>query len=256
MIGKIGLFSCVVYIVLIAVFNLTFTYGEERSTPHNYVIKVSGNEIYFDLGYNHGIRKGMVYQVLRRSDSAEPGQIAEIFVTETFGGVSKAILKENFADSVVEVGDWVEIVLEPAVGVVQPPEEMQKGENKEIKSRPLVIPTVSDTKDETGSQFNWMKWSTLTAGVATGLTSVSYYRSINSINREIEQAERNQEYVVTIGQLSNKGKKAQTRYYISTGISAVLLSYTSYRFLLGSRITSTAFNVSRRHMEFRFHRSF
>ena len=92
MAGRIGLFSCIIHVALIMVFYLTSTYGEERSTPCNYVIKIDKKKIYFDLGYNHGVRKGMVYQVLRRGDNAERVQIAKIFVTETFDGVSKAVL--------------------------------------------------------------------------------------------------------------------------------------------------------------------
>ncbi|HIA70414.1 TPA: hypothetical protein EYN98_31100 [Candidatus Poribacteria bacterium] len=256
MAGRIGLFSCIIHVALIMVFYLTSTYGEERSTPCNYVIKIDKKKIYFDLGYNHGVRKGMVYQVLRRGDNAERVQIAKIFVTETFDGVSKAVLNENSTDFVIEVGDWVEIILESAVGAIRPMEEIQKDENKEIKSKPSVIPAVHETKEETGSQFNWMKWTTLTTGVVTGLASASYYNSINSTNREIEQAEKNQEYVIKVRQLANKGKKAQTRYYIFTGISATLLSYASYKFLLDSRTNSTTFNISRKHMEFRFHRNF
>ena len=95
MTGKIGLFSYVIYVVLIMGFYPISMYGEEKSVPRNYVIKINEQEIYFDLGYNHGVQKGMVYQVLRRGDNAETVQIAKIFVTETFDWVSKAVLKEN-----------------------------------------------------------------------------------------------------------------------------------------------------------------
>ena len=69
MTGKIGLFSYVIYVVLIMGFCPIFMYGEEKSVPRNYVIKINEQEIYFDLGYNHGVQKGMVYQVLRRGDN-------------------------------------------------------------------------------------------------------------------------------------------------------------------------------------------
>ncbi len=256
MTGKIGLFSYVIYVVLTMSFYPISMYGEERSIPRNYVIKINEQEIYFDLGYNHGVQKGMVYQVLRRGDNAETVQIAKIFVTETFDWVSKAVLKENVGDSVIEVGDWVEIILEPVVGTVQSIEKVQKGKHEEIKSKPSIIPAAHEVEEEIKTKSSWTKWATLTAGIATGLASASYYRSMNSTSREIEQIPKDNEYSENFGQLNNKGKKAQTRYYIFTGISTALLSYTSYKFLLGSRTAPTAFNVSRSQMEFRFHRSF
>ena len=256
MTGKIGLFSYVIYVVLIMGFYPISMYGEEKSVPRNYVIKINEQEIYFDLGYNHGVQKGMVYQVLRRGDNAETVQIAKIFVTETFDWVSKAVLKENVADSVIEVGDWVEIILEPVVGTVQSIEKAQKGNHEEIKSKPSIIPAAHEVEEEIKTKSSWTKWATLTAGIATGLASASYYRSMNSTSREIEQIPKDNEYSENFGQLNNKGKKAQTRYYIFTGISTVLLSYTSYKFLLGSRTAPTTFNISRSHMGFRFHRSF
>ena len=256
MTGKIGLFSYVIYVALIMGFYPISMYGEEKSVPRNYVIKINEQEIYFDLGYNHGVQKGMVYQVLRRSDNAETVQIAKIFVTETFDWVSKAVLKENVADSVIEVGDWVEIILEPVVGTVQSIEKAQKGKHEEIKSKPSIIPAAHEVEEEIKTKSSWTKWATLTAGIATGLASVSRYRLVNSTNNEIQQTKQNQYDVKKIRQLISKGKKAQTRYYIFTGISTVLLSYTSYKFLLGSRTAPTTFNISRSHMGFRFHRSF
>ena len=130
---KIGLFAYVICIALIMYVYSVSSYGGERFTPYNYVIKVNGKKIYFDLGYNHGVQKGMVYQVLRGGDNAETVRIAKILVTETFDSVSKAILREDFADSVIEVGDWVEIVLEPVTGTIQPMKDIQKEKNMSFK---------------------------------------------------------------------------------------------------------------------------
>lgn len=253
---KIGLFAYVICIALIMCVHSVSTYGRERSTPYNYVIKVNEKKIYFDLGYNHGVQKGMVYQVLRKGDNAETVQIAKILVTETFDSVSKAILKEDFADFVIEVGDWVEIVLEPVTGTIQPMKNTQKEKNKEIQSKPSVIPVVRKTEEEVSKSFSWTRWATLAAGVATGFASVANYRSLNSTNNEIEQNKLTQYDVKKIRQLIETGKSAQTRYYIFTGITAVLLSYTSYKFLLVSRTAPTTFNASPRYLEFRFHQSF
>ena len=256
MTGKIGLFAYVICILLIVCFHSASTYGGERSTPYNYVIRVNGKKIYFDLGYNHGVQKGMVYQVLRREDNAEAIQVAKILVTETFDSVSKATLKEDFADSVIEVGDWVEIVLEPVTGTMQPMKKTQKEKNKEIQSKPSVIPVVRKTEEEVSKVFNWTRWATLVAGVATGLASSSYYRSMNSTSREIELLPKDNDYSEKFRQLNNKGKESQTRYYIFTGISTVLLSYTSYKFMLGSLTAPPTFNASHGYLEFRFRQSF
>ena len=253
---KIGLFAYVICIALIMYVYSVSSYGGERFTPYNYVIKVNGKKIYFDLGYNHGVQKGMVYQVLRGGDNAETVRIAKILVTETFDSVSKAILREDFADSVIEVGDWVEIVLESVTGTIQPMKNVQKEKNKEIQSESLVIPVVRKTEGEVSRSFSWTRWATLAAGVATGFASVSNYRSLNSTNNEIEQNKRTQYDVKKIRQLIETGKSAQTRYYIFTGISAVLLSYTSYKFMLGSLTAPTTFNASPGYLEFRFHQSF
>ena len=188
----------------------------------HYVILIENGHIYFDLGYNQGVREGMHFQIYRMDDNGQPVKLARMGVTETFDQVSKGVLVDEDVGVEVKAGDRIEIR----------PRLKREGiaEARYIRAMSHEPPRA---KMQTTAR-RW-SWATLAGGVVTGGLAVNFRNSMNDAFDRYKDAVDPSE----LEDFRSDTKSNLWRYRIFASISIGLLGYSGYKLFWNGRSADT-----------------
>jgi hypothetical protein len=177
--------------------------GQIMSNLH-YVILIEEGRIYFDSGYNQGVREGMHFQIYRMGDDGRLAKLARMRVTETFESVSRGVLVAEDIGVEVKIGDRVEIL---------PVEE----------SSPTNV--IQKPMQEKGTRLNSWSWLTLGAGIVSGGLALHFHNEMNDAYDQYLASKTPSE----IANFRDETEQNLRRYRVFSGASVGLLAYTAYR---------------------------
>ena len=205
--------------------------ANSSSTDVFFIIDIIGPTIYFNLGFNQGVKKGMRFNILGISDDTvnitNPSQKGWLIVSETYADVSKGELKE-VSGLAPEIGDL--IVFDPQLSTIV------TGQVSPIKSTTPPMKQVQTTKlIQKPPQFsiNWKRLGIVGVGLMAGYLSLKSHRSM-------EQSLQTYNTALNNGQLTtmNMAKDEVAKYHrnrLFFGFTAAsLLGFYSYQKFLNS----------------------
>ncbi|MCZ6677420.1 MAG: hypothetical protein O7E52_09230 [Candidatus Poribacteria bacterium] len=193
--------------------------GQMMSNLHN-VFLIEKGQIYFDSGYNHGIREGMHFQIYRIDTNGQPVKLARMVVTATFDQASKGALVEEDIGVEVKIGDRVEIL--PI------PEQTAAGVAERATRMPL-------SASQTGTGARARHWFTLGGGIVAGGLTLHFRSRMNDAHDKYNAAINPNDIV----KFRNDTESHLWRYRIFAGVSMGLLGYSVYKLFLPPNPAST-----------------
>ncbi|MDP6595287.1 MAG: hypothetical protein QGI86_05245 [Candidatus Poribacteria bacterium] len=221
--------------------------GQKSSSADFIVIDVVGQSIYFNLGFEQGVKTGMRFNILSPSvdESVQSTKKGWLIVTQTYADVSQGELQE-ISGALPEVGDIVvfqpQLSSETANGsenssISQPTRPILQTANQLNTHEPRLAPRLPRLS------INWKRWSLTGVGLITAYLSVKSHQLMNkSIETYIDAMNEGEPQLM---KASQEEKKKFDRNRVIYGIISVgLLGYSGYQ----------AFFTNQNHMSFQSYR--
>ena len=221
--------------------------GQKSSSADFIVIDIVGQSIYFNLGFEQGVKTGMRFDILSPiiDESTQPTKKGWLIVSRTYADVSQGELQE-ISGALPEVGDIVVFQLQLSSkttngadnsSISQSTRQVPQTANQPNTHEPRLAPRLPRLS------INLKRWS------LTGVGLVSAYLSIKShqlMNKSIEtyMDAMNEGNPQLMGTSAEEKKKFDRNRVIYGIISAGLLGYSGYQ----------AFFTNQNHMSSQFYR--
>ena len=153
----------------------------DQSTPVDsslpdkvFVIDVIGPIIYFNLGFEQGVKKGMRFDILGETNDVENKadlpKKGWIIVSETYADVSKGELKE-ISGLAPEIGDLVVFHPQASALLTDSVREIRKPvDQNQTLEKTRKLPQFLN--------INWKQWGVVGVGLAAGYLSLKSHRSM------------------------------------------------------------------------------
>ena len=171
------------------------------------VILVEEGRIYFDSGYNQGVREGMYFLLYRIGADGKLVKLARMRVTATYADVSQAALADEDRGVDVRVGDRVEIL--PVAPLTPRLKPLGSGE----ASKPRFSP--------------W-SWAAVGAGLVSGIVALHFQGEMNSAYESYLASSNPSE----IANWRDTTEGHLTRYRIWGGAAIGLFGFAAYQLFL------------------------
>ena len=198
-----------------------------------FVIDVIGPIIYFNLGFEQGVKKGMRFDILSETNDVENKvdlpKKGWIIVSETYADVSKGELKE-ISGLAPEIGDLM--VFHPQASA------LLTDTVREIKTPVAQNQTLERTrKSPQISTINWKQWGVVGVGLAAGYLSLKSHRSMEQSLGTYNDA-MNEGKLAEMDTAKSKINEYHRNRLIFGVTAASLLGFSSYQKFLSSNISN------------------
>ncbi|MEE2909638.1 MAG: hypothetical protein VX830_04470 [Candidatus Poribacteria bacterium] len=198
-----------------------------------FVIDVIGPIIYFNLGFEQGVKKGMRFDILSETNDAENKvdlpKKGWIIVSETYADVSKGELKE-ISGHAPEIGDLM--VFHPQASA------LLTDTVREIKTPVAQNQTLERTRKLPQiSTINWKQWGVVGVGLAAGYLSLKSHRSMEQSLGTYNDA-MNEGKLAEMDTAKSKINEYHRNRLIFGVTAASLLGFSSYQKFLSSNISN------------------
>ena len=198
-----------------------------------FVIDVIGPIIYFNLGFEQGVKKGMRFDILSETNDVENKvdlpKKGWIIVSETYADVSKGELKE-ISGLAPEIGDLMvfhpqasALLTDTVRGIKTPVAQNQTLE------RTRKLPQIST--------INWKQWGVVGVGLAAGYLSLKSHRSMEQSLGTYNDA-MNEGKLAEMDTAKSKINEYHRNRLIFGVTAASLLGFSSYQKFLSSNISN------------------
>ena len=203
-----------------------------------FVIDVIGPIIYFNLGFEQGVKKGMRFDILSETNDAENKvdlpKKGWIIVSETYADVSKGELQE-ISGHAPEIGDLMvfhpqasALLTDTVRGIKTPVAQNQTLE------RTRKLPQIST--------INWKQWGVVGVGLAAGYLSLKSHRSMEQSLGTYNDA-MNEGKLAEMDTAKSKINEHHRNRLIFGVTAASLLGFSSYQKFLSSNISKYYFLI-------------
>ena len=198
-----------------------------------FVIDVIGPIIYFNLGFEQGVKKGMRFDILSETNDVENKvdlpKKGWIIVSETYADVSKGELKE-ISGLAPEIGDLM--VFHPQASA------LLTDTVQEIKTPVARNQTLERTRKlPQFSTINWKQWGVVGVGLAAGYLSLKSHRSMEQSLGTYNDA-MNEGKLAEMDTAKSKINEYHRNRLIFGVTAASLLGFSSYQKFLSSNISN------------------
>ena len=214
-----------------------FAFNVEAQDGRGYITRVDGEQIYLDLGSNHGIEVGMLYSVYQQLDG-EKIEIAKIRVTQVMNQMSIARILSLNSGKKIGTTDRIDIIPETDDTYSQDSSQVsgRDGLNKSAPSPRAMENTTSSSRlrrmtPARDNRLTKLKkhrsaWACLGAGIAS-LGSAAYFkRTANNAYCKYETA-TNLDNAVSF---RTKTQTNDMRAQITMSASLLLIGVSIYLF--------------------------
>lgn len=198
-----------------------------------FVIDVIGPIIYFNLGFEQGVKKGMRFDILSETNDVENKvnlpKKGWIIVSETYADVSKGELKE-ISGLAPEIGDLMVFHPQASALLTDTVREIKTpvAQNQTLK-RTRKLPQIST--------INWKQWGVVGVGLAAGYLSLKSHRSMEQSLGTYNDA-MNEGKLAEMDTAKSKINEYHRNRLIFGVTAASLLGFSSYQKFLSSNISN------------------